>query len=275
MAPALDTLYLDPILPLAIRRNPQTLPRCDALGEVIVLTVLWSGTCRWRNVEPAHASAPAFVWAPRQRFERVRACEGWAIVLQQGLIEQIAAGCFGEPGACRFLDELQRPGSVPLDPESREEIDGTLSRLEGELESRAVAYRARARGILTELLLLLYRETIDAGEGGEEAGYRLGRVVHHIEQNFAMPLTLEELAELIGCSPAYLSRLFRSQMGQPPFEFINRVRIRHACTLLRRTESPITAIAFGVGYNNVSFFNRYFRKLMDCSPREYRRRIRG
>jgi AraC-like DNA-binding protein len=57
----------------------------------------------------------------------------------------------------------------------------------------------------------------------------------------------------------------------PLFEYINRTRIRKACLLLRQPGLPVTAIALDVGYNSVSFFNRYFRRVMNVSPREYRR----
>ena len=49
------------------------------------------------------------------------------------------------------------------------------------------------------------------------------------------------------------------------------VRIQKSCLLLKRSDMPILDVAYAVGYNNISFFNRYFRKIMKMSPREYRR----
>ena len=54
------------------------------------------------------------------------------------------------------------------------------------------------------------------------------------------------------------------------FEYINRIRIQKACLMLKRGNLQITEIAFAVGYNNLSFFYRYFSKIMKMTPREYR-----
>lgn len=76
---------------------------------------------------------------------------------------------------------------------------------------------------------------------------------------------------MMGTSSSYFSRLFRNEVGMPLFEYINRTRIRKACVMLRRADISVTQIAFDVGYNSVSFFNRYFRRIMHLTPREYRR----
>ena len=62
-------------------------------------------------------------------------------------------------------------------------------------------------------------------------------------------------------SPASFSREFKGLSGSPLFEFINKVRIHKACSLLKHSDASVTAIAMDVGYNNVSFFNRYFRRI--------------
>jgi AraC-like DNA-binding protein len=78
------------------------------------------------------------------------------------------------------------------------------------------------------------------------------------------------MAGLSGFNPSYFSRAFKHKAGMPLFEYVNHLRIRKACILLKRSALSIIEIAFSVGYNNISFFNRYFRKIMKMSPREYR-----
>lgn len=56
------------------------------------------------------------------------------------------------------------------------------------------------------------------------------------------------------------------------FEYLNRIRIQKSCLFLKRSSMSIVEIAFSVGYNNLSHFNRYFRRIMGMSPREYRNR---
>jgi hypothetical protein len=67
-----------------------------------------------------------------------------------------------------------------------------------------------------------------------------------------------------------VTRLFARQTGMHMFEYLNRVRIQKSCLLLKRSSMSIVEIAFAVGCNNLSHFNRYFRRIMEMSPRAYR-----
>jgi AraC-like DNA-binding protein len=96
----------------------------------------------------------------------------------------------------------------------------------------------------------------------------------YLAERFRESLSLETMADELGYSPSYLSRYFKQKTGRCLFEYLNARRIAEACALLKATDKSVTEIAFEVGYNNLSFFNRYFRRLMDSSPQEYRKRAR-
>ncbi|HPG86673.1 MAG TPA: helix-turn-helix transcriptional regulator, partial [Spirochaetales bacterium] len=66
------------------------------------------------------------------------------------------------------------------------------------------------------------------------------------------------------------SRRFKERAGCPLFEFINRQRVARACALLKSSDLSIIEISEAVGYNSLSFFNRYFLRIVGLSPREYR-----
>lgn len=104
--------------------------------------------------------------------------------------------------------------------------------------------------------------------------WTISDVVLHIREEMDRSFSLEELSTRCNLNPSYFSRLFKQETGIPLFEFINRVRIEKACTMLSRTEVSVLDIAYSVGYNNVSHFNRYFRRLKEMSPMDYRRRYR-
>ncbi|MDA3958191.1 AraC family transcriptional regulator [Oceanispirochaeta sp.] len=99
--------------------------------------------------------------------------------------------------------------------------------------------------------------------------------VQYIHDHYDQSLSLNELAHRCAYNPSYFSRVFKEQTGIALFEYINRLRIEGACRLLKNSEMSILDIAFAVGYNNVSFFNRYFKKLHSMSPGEYRRKIKS
>ena len=281
MNPSQPELYLDPLLPLHVRRDPTVFPHLAHAGARGVLIcsdggyIVAEGSVRTGLVAPAlmRVDLSASVKLARGGGSSVggrATIRGWLIVIGGRLLDQLIVATFGEPGFSRFLDELDSPGQSACDPFD-DELDLGLADLAAELTERRPAYRVRARLLLTNALLLLYRSSLMTPELSNGDGIRLGAVLDHIELHYAEEFSLQALAELMGTSSSYFSRLFRSEVGIPLFEHINRTRIRKACVLLRQPELSVTRIAFDVGYNSISFFNRYFRRVMNVSPREYRR----
>jgi AraC-like DNA-binding protein len=72
-------------------------------------------------------------------------------------------------------------------------------------------------------------------------------------------------------SPFHLLRLFKQEAGVTPYRFLIRARIRRAVALLLDTRRPITAIAFEVGFGDLSNFIHVFRREVGRSPRDFRR----
>lgn len=164
------------------------------------------------------------------------------------------------------------PRPVILSPGDRvPAVRGLFDDLARECAERPDHYRLMVECRLTELLVLLARcrgRPEERPAPGRSTG--LAAIVSHIEEHYTDEFSLEDLASRAGLTPAYFSRLFHEKTGKPLFEFINSIRVRKACQLLKRTDLPIIEIAYAVGYNNLSHFNRYFRKLMRLSPREYK-----
>ncbi|WP_435924693.1 AraC family transcriptional regulator [Paenibacillus sp. DYY-L-2] len=102
---------------------------------------------------------------------------------------------------------------------------------------------------------------------------RLKTVIHYIQHNYEHPIRLSELAALVPMSEGQFCRFFKSMTRQTPMDYINSYRIRQAAELLRQPERKISDIALEVGYDNISYFIRVFRKTMNCSPSEFRKRL--
>lgn len=92
-----------------------------------------------------------------------------------------------------------------------------------------------------------------------------------LQQHFSEPLTLKDLSEKAGFSESYFCHRFRDCTGYSPFSYLNRLRIVKSCELLTKTDKKITEVATLCGFNNISYFNRTFQKLMGASPSNYRR----
>lgn len=95
-------------------------------------------------------------------------------------------------------------------------------------------------------------------------------VVIYLEMNFRQKITLDELSRHFHVSASYLSRIFTRRMGVGIISYINHLRIEAACELLRSSDWPVTRIATEVGYDEVAYFFRRFRKEIGMSPQVYR-----
>ena len=96
------------------------------------------------------------------------------------------------------------------------------------------------------------------------------RAVANLHQNYARPLKRWEVAEAVGVSESYLSRVFKQELGLSPWEYLNRFRVSQAKELIRRTQGSVKSIAIQVGFKDPRYFSRVFRKLTGFSPNKFR-----
>jgi len=91
-----------------------------------------------------------------------------------------------------------------------------------------------------------------------------------IDRAYASPLTLKDLADAVGLSPNYFCKFFFKMTRRSPIDYLNYYRIETACLRLSSTEESITDIAYGCGFNDLSYFIKIFKKYKGVSPRKYR-----
>lgn len=99
------------------------------------------------------------------------------------------------------------------------------------------------------------------------------RVISYININYASDLSLEAIAKDYYVSPSYLSKIIKKETGHTFTEYLNRLRIKQAKTLLKTSDQAISRIAYLVGYKDVSHFNRCFRKIVGANPSQYRKMV--
>ena len=92
-----------------------------------------------------------------------------------------------------------------------------------------------------------------------------------IRLNYRSSLSLSEIAKALHINASYASRLFSSKYGKTITEYITHVRIEHAKNLLTTTDASIGNIALNVGFEDVNYFSRLFKKHTGCSPCKYRK----
>lgn len=103
---------------------------------------------------------------------------------------------------------------------------------------------------------------------------RVRKIYDFINVHYKEEIRLEELADIVGMTPAALSRFFKLRTGKTVSDYIIDIRLGHATRLLVDTSNAIAEICYECGFNNLSNFNRIFKKRKECSPKEFRENYR-
>ncbi len=109
----------------------------------------------------------------------------------------------------------------------------------------------------------------------EEDGHRLNAVFQYSIQYLAKKIELEQVAALANLSVSQFCRYFKLHTRKTYMQFLNELRIETACQLLLTQERTVTELSYEVGFNNLSNFNRQFKKIKGRSPSEYRKAFRS
>jgi len=104
---------------------------------------------------------------------------------------------------------------------------------------------------------------------------QLMRSIHYMELNLAKPVCLENIAREACLSKYHFCRMFTKHVGLSPIQFMLNLRICQATFLLCCTEFPISRVALRSGYNDLSEFNKHFKKVTGVTPSAYRKSARS
>ena len=99
---------------------------------------------------------------------------------------------------------------------------------------------------------------------------RVLKVKNYINQNYQNEIRLSDVASLAGMSPSAFSRFFKLHTGRNLSDYIIDMRLGYASRMLVDSTHSIAEIGYGCGFNNLSNFNRIFKKKKGCSPSEFR-----
>jgi len=102
---------------------------------------------------------------------------------------------------------------------------------------------------------------------------RMNNVYGFLMKHFNQEISLSEVAAIAAMTPNAFCRYFKSRTQKSLIQFVNEIRIGHACKLLNSKKLSITQIAYECGYNNLSNFNRFFKLIKKTTPRQYRKEI--
>lgn len=124
------------------------------------------------------------------------------------------------------------------------------------------------RQVILEVLDMIFQK--EKEKSNTSIKNMVKEAVVYVDQNYFEEITLTSLAEKYGIESSYFSKLFRNETGKNLVLYITEKRIEKAKEYIRKGDIKLTEVAFMVGYDDYSYFNRVFRKITGMSPRNYR-----
>lgn len=108
----------------------------------------------------------------------------------------------------------------------------------------------------------------DSRIGSTSSQYVHG-AIKYIQFNYSHNISIDDIAKAVGVSRSHLYRLFMSNVGQSPIDYLTSYRIEEACNLLRDSKLSIAEIAVSVGFFDQFYFSRVFKKTKGVPPSRY------
>ncbi len=104
---------------------------------------------------------------------------------------------------------------------------------------------------------------------------RIATIHEYLMNHYHDEVDLKRLAELVNMAEGSLCRFFKMNMGITVFEYLNKIKTDFACKLLMDHDLSILEVCYDSGFNNISHFNKQFKKITGLTPSEYRKRFKG
>lgn len=225
-------------------------------------------------------------------------------VLSPGDIALVSSGMLhrGDPDCCNYecivfdLNMLRRysgdkvagwlmsiiSGSVAADgchSEGSGDFWHTVHKLFDCLRDAPAYYEFTVYGLLYTLFAQLYSSgvlhPVSDNRRHDRRTDAIITLLNWIELHYREQITLKQLAAVSGMNEKYLCHIFKEFTDRTPIDYINSLRIEHACREIQEEHLCVTEAAYESGFNDLSYFSRAFKKYKGCSPSAYRKVVRG
>ncbi len=175
------------------------------------------------------------------------------------------------------LEELTtRPSSYYAVFDKDGSIESLMLKLHLEMSRRETGSITMLHALLNQLIITVYRLTIGTSKRqGNSMPSDIRHIVYYLEQNMEQSLTLSDASRFAGWSARHLQRIFLKHTGQTFGAFVQHLRIRKSCEMLRGSTLKIGAIAELVGYRSIDAFNAAFKRTVGLTPSAYRQTSRS
>lgn len=149
------------------------------------------------------------------------------------------------------------------------EIGNLLDKMLLEYQNKCSGYLEILRCSLIEIIILTMRK-LDVERSFELGDATCDQIKHYVDENYMKNISLSDISHEMNFSLPYLSRLFSAKAGICFSDYLQNVRIEQSLKILANTNVKLFEVAQLVGYNDIKFFTKVFKKKMNMTPGKYR-----
>lgn len=152
-----------------------------------------------------------------------------------------------------------------------------LRQMLNEVEKKQPGHDILCQNFIENLIIILNRHPKFSNtlipSNPKKSSYLSAAVRHYIDNNYKYDITLDSMAEIVHSSKYHIIHTFTAEYGVSPIKYLISKRIEESCYLLESTDHSLSSISRMLGFSSPSYFSQAFKKEMNCSPLEYRKKI--
>lgn len=153
-------------------------------------------------------------------------------------------------------------------------LKSCMNRLKDLWEKKESGYELYIKSCLYEIICHLYGmikgTQVNIQESNDYRITQIKQMISYIQKHYDENISLDFLAKYFSLSKGHICRIFKDMTNMTVIDYLNYYRINRCVQLLLESDATIASIAESVGFHNISYFNRTFKKYMHLSPKEYR-----
>lgn len=174
-----------------------------------------------------------------------------------------------------LLNQINRQ-FVFITQEENEQLIVLMRMLVQEARERKKHFRSMTRALAEALILAVYRQNYleqsrEVEEHSDAGMMQIRNALEYINQSYMDLIRIEDLASVCGLSETHFRRIFKELINMTPSDYLNLVRIQHACEFMRTTNMAMDEVSSHVGFENPTSFTRNFKKFLNMTPYQWKK----
>lgn len=135
-------------------------------------------------------------------------------------------------------------------------------------EARKNGFKLKCRGLICNLLYLIIKD-ISKSQTKSSTHSDIAKIKTLLSENYDKNYTVQELSAIANLSPSHFRLLFKKQVGETTTQYHNKIKIIKACELIDSGILSVTEIAYSIGFDDIYYFSRLFKKTTGITPSVY------